>query len=56
MIEIKPGLDLPIKGSPRQEIGEAAAIKRVALLGSDYPGMKPTMPVSYTHLRAHETS
>ena len=24
MIEIKPGLDLPIKGSPRQEIGEAA--------------------------------
>ena len=23
MIEIKPGLDLPIKGSPRQEIGEA---------------------------------
>ena len=45
MIEIKPGLDLPIKGSPRQEIGEAAAIKRVALLGSDYPGMKPTMLV-----------
>ena len=45
MIEIKPGLDLPIKGSPRQEIGEAAAVKRVALLGSDYPGMKPTMLV-----------
>ena len=45
MIEIKPGLDLPIKGSPRQEIGKAAAITRVALLGSDYPGMKPTMLV-----------
>ena len=45
MIEIKPGLDLPIKGSPRQEIGKAAAVKRVALLGSDYPGMKPTMLV-----------
>ena len=45
MIEIKPGLDLPIKGSPRQEIGKAAAVTRVALLGSDYPGMKPTMLV-----------
>lgn len=45
MIEIKPGLDLPIKGSPRQEIGEAASVTRVALLGSDYPGMKPTMLV-----------
>ena len=45
MIEIKPGLDLPIKGSPRQEIGKAAAVTRVALLGSDYPGLKPTMLV-----------
>ena len=45
MIEIKPGLDLPIKGSPRQEIGKAAAVTRVALLGADYPGMKPTMLV-----------
>ena len=45
MIEIKPGLDLPIKGSPRQEIGKAAAVTRVALLGPDYVGMKPTMLV-----------
>ena len=45
MIEIKPGLDLPIKGSPKQEIGKGNAVKRVALLGSDYPGMKPTMLV-----------
>ncbi|MEK9670259.1 MAG: Na(+)-translocating NADH-quinone reductase subunit A [Gammaproteobacteria bacterium] len=46
MIEIKTGLDLPIKGSPRQEIGEGNAVKRVAVIGSDYPGMKPTMLVN----------
>lgn len=45
MIEIKTGLDLPIKGSPKQEIGEGNAIQRVAVIGSDYPGMKPTMLV-----------
>ena len=45
MIEIKTGLDLPIKGSPKQEIAKGNAVKRVALLGSDYPGMKPTMLV-----------
>lgn len=45
MIEIKTGLDLPIKGSPKQEIGEGNAIKRIAVIGSDYPGMKPTMLV-----------
>lgn len=46
MIEIKTGLDLPIKGSPRQEIGEGNAVKCVAVIGSDYPGMKPTMLVN----------
>ena len=45
MIEIKTGLDLPIKGSPKQEIAEGNAVKRVAIIGSDYPGMKPTMLV-----------
>ncbi|MAW56507.1 MAG: Na(+)-translocating NADH-quinone reductase subunit A [Oceanospirillales bacterium TMED33] len=45
MIEIKTGLDLPIKGSPKQEIGKSNAVKRVAVIGSDYPGMKPTMLV-----------
>ena len=46
MIEIKTGLDLPIKGSPKQEIGDGNAITRVAVIGSDYPGMKPTMLVN----------
>ena len=45
MIEIKTGLDLPIKGSPKQEVGDGQAVTRVALIGSDYPGMKPTMLV-----------
>jgi Na+-transporting NADH:ubiquinone oxidoreductase subunit A len=45
MIEIKIGLDLPIKGSPRQEVTDTPAISRVAVLGSDYPSMKPTMLV-----------
>jgi len=45
MIEIKTGLSLPIKGSPKQEIGEANAVTSVAIVGSDYPGMKPTMLV-----------
>ena len=45
MIEIKTGLDLPIKGLPRQEISAGGNVRRVALIGSDYPGMKPTMLV-----------
>ena len=43
MIEIKTGLDLPIKGSPKQEISEGNAVSHAAVIGSDYPGMKPTM-------------
>ena len=46
MIEIKTGLDLPIKGTPRQVITDGPTVRRVALVGSDYPGMKPTMLVS----------
>ncbi|MDR0672920.1 MAG: Na(+)-translocating NADH-quinone reductase subunit A [Zoogloeaceae bacterium] len=45
MIRIKRGLDLPITGAPRQEIGAAPPIKQVALIGDDYPGMKPSMAV-----------
>lgn len=45
MIKIKRGLDLPIAGEPRQEIGQGPAIRSVALLGGDYVGMKPTMEV-----------
>ena len=43
---IRKGLDLPIQGSPAQEIDQAQAPGRVAILAEDYVGMKPTMFVS----------
>jgi len=42
-IRIRRGLDLPISGTPDQTIDLGADVKRVALLGRDYVGMKPTM-------------
>jgi len=45
MIKIKKGLDLPIAGAPDQSVLEAKAVRSVAVLGEDYPGMKPTMAV-----------
>ena len=45
MIKIKKGLDLPISGRPEQVIEDARTVRSVALLGDDYPGMKPTMLV-----------
>ena len=46
MIKIRKGLDLPIAGEPEQEIEDARPVRSVALLGQDYPGMKPTMVVN----------
>lgn len=43
MITIKKGLDLPISGAPTQVISDGKAIKKVALLGEEYVGMRPTM-------------
>jgi Na+-transporting NADH:ubiquinone oxidoreductase subunit A len=45
MIRIRRGLDIPIAGAPRQEIERGPRIRSVAVLGADYPGMKPTMIV-----------
>ena len=42
---IKKGLSLPIDGSPSPTIHQAKAVTRVALLGDDYNGMKPTLAV-----------
>ncbi len=42
---IKKGLNLPIEGAPEQRIEDAAQPQRVALVASDYIGMKPTMHV-----------
>jgi Na+-transporting NADH:ubiquinone oxidoreductase subunit A len=45
-IEIKRGLDLPITGQPKQEIDEARQPGTVAVVGTDYVGMKPRFAVS----------
>ena len=45
MIRIKKGLDIPIYGSPAEEIVDSKKSRSVAILGDDYVGMKPTMLV-----------
>lgn len=45
MITIKKGLDLPIAGAPSQVIHDGKPITKVALLGEEYVGMRPTMHV-----------
>ena len=44
--KIKKGLDLPIQGEPSSELDESKVVKRVALLGNDYVGLKPTLAVA----------
>ena len=43
--KIKKGLDLPISGSPTQQIHDGVAVTQVAILGEEYVGMRPTMHV-----------
>lgn len=45
MIKVKRGLDLPLAGKPEQIVEDARPVRSVALLGSDYPGVRPTMAV-----------
>ena len=45
MIKIRRGLDLPLSGAPQQSIEDAIAVSQVAVIGTDYVGMKPTMLV-----------
>jgi Na+-transporting NADH:ubiquinone oxidoreductase subunit A len=46
MIRIKRGLDLPIAGDPEQKIEAGRQVTRVALVGDDYVGLKPTFHVA----------
>jgi len=41
--KIKKGLDIPLKGRPDERIDVANPVKKAAVLGSDYVGLKPTM-------------
>lgn len=45
MIRIQRGLDLPIAGSPDQRVEAGPRLRSVAVLGGDYPGMRPTVHV-----------
>ena len=45
MHRIRKGLDLPLAGEPSKDIEAAPAVTRVAVLGDDYVGMKPSMLV-----------
>jgi Na+-transporting NADH:ubiquinone oxidoreductase subunit A len=45
MIRTTKGLDLPLGGQPEQRLDEGAKTRSVALMGEDYPGLKPTMEV-----------
>ncbi|WP_330985838.1 MULTISPECIES: Na(+)-translocating NADH-quinone reductase subunit A [Enterobacterales] len=45
MIKITKGLNLPIAGAPSQHIAEGAQVTRVAVLGEEYIGMRPSMAV-----------
>ncbi|WP_144210907.1 Na(+)-translocating NADH-quinone reductase subunit A [Shewanella donghaensis] len=45
VITIKRGLDVPIVGEPQQVIESATKPTRVAVLGEEYVGLKPTMLV-----------
>ncbi len=42
---IKRGLNLPFKGEPELTVEEAATVKTVAVIGTEYVAMKPTMAV-----------
>lgn len=43
--EIKKGLDVPVSGEPQQKIQGRIQVSKVALVGDDYIGMKPTMEI-----------
>ena len=45
MIKVKKGLNVPISGTPADSLDVSKKVRSVALLGSDYNGMKPTLLV-----------
>lgn len=46
LIRVKKGLDIPIGGTPQQEIEEATQTSRAAFLASEYQGFKPSLKVA----------
>ena len=46
MIKIKKGLNIPISGTPEDKITDFKNPRSIALVGSDYHGLKPAMLVT----------
>ncbi|MBN2105729.1 Na(+)-translocating NADH-quinone reductase subunit A [bacterium] len=46
VVNIKKGLNLPIKGEPVPAVFNGSDVTQVALLGTDYPGLKPFFNVN----------
>ena len=44
-MKLRRGLDVPIAGVPDQKVIAGSKVRKVALLGDDYVGMRPTMHV-----------
>ena len=45
MIKIRKGLNLPISGAPKQNVAQGNTATKVALVGDDYVGLRPTLEV-----------
>ena len=45
MIKTKKGLNLPISGNPSLDVDFSTSINSIAILGTDFVGLKPTMMV-----------
>ena len=45
-IQVKKGLTLPIEGEPEQVIEPGNPVQTVAVVGTDFLGLKPAMSVS----------
>jgi len=43
---IRKGLDLPLAGEPEQVIADGADVASVAVLGDDFPGLRPSLLVA----------
>ncbi|MEM6711363.1 MAG: Na(+)-translocating NADH-quinone reductase subunit A [Pseudomonadota bacterium] len=44
-LKLKKGMNLPVEGAPGSEVHSGPQVRRVALLGSDYIGLKPRIAV-----------
>lgn len=44
-ISIRRGFDIAVSGTPRQLIGDEVEVASVALLGADFPEVRPALGV-----------